>query len=81
MRPLENRGQPRGTQNHVLATPSHFVADPRSQKMSGPWFEMVSESKRIHVKLMIIPLGDIQEAFQELLKPDTTWVQAVAAFE
>jgi hypothetical protein len=29
----------------------------------------------------VIPLGDIQEAFQELLKPDTTWVQAVVAFE
>lgn len=42
------------------------------------------ESKRIHVKPMIsniIPLVDIQEAFQELLKPDTTWVQAVVTFE
>ena len=42
------------------------------------------ESKRIHVEPMIsnvIPLADIQEVFQELLKPDTTWVQAVVAFE
>ena len=42
------------------------------------------ESKKIHVEPMIsniIPLGDIQEAFQELLKPDTTWIQAVVAFD
>ena len=42
------------------------------------------ESKRIQVKPMIsnvIPLKDIQKAFQELLKPDTTWVQVVVAFE
>lgn len=29
----------------------------------------------------LIPLEDIQAAFQELLKPDTDWVQAVVAFE
>ena len=42
------------------------------------------ESRKIQVKPMIsnvIPLKDIQEAFQELLKPDTTWVQVVVAFE
>ena len=42
------------------------------------------ESKKIQVKPMIssvIPLRDIQKAFQELLKPDTTWGQVVVAFE
>ena len=42
------------------------------------------ESKKIQVEPIIsnvIPLEDIQKAFQELLKPDTTWVQAVVAFE
>ena len=28
----------------------------------------------------VIPLEDIQSAFQEILKPDTEWVQAVVAF-
>ena len=42
------------------------------------------ETKRIKVEPLIthiIPLNDIQYAFQELLKPDTGWVQAVVAFE
>ncbi len=39
---------------------------------------------RVQVQPMIsrvIPLEDIQAAFQELLKPDTDWVQAVVALE
>jgi len=42
------------------------------------------ESKKVQVKPMIsevIPLKDIQKAFQELLKPDTPWVQVVVGFE
>ena len=42
------------------------------------------ESGRIEVEPMIthiIPLRDIQEAFQELLKPDTSWIQAVVSFD
>ena len=42
------------------------------------------ESKRIKVEPLIthiVPLLDIQNAFQELLKQDTEWVQAVVAFE
>ena len=42
------------------------------------------ERRMIQVQPMIsklIPLEDIQSAFQELLRPDTDWVQAVVAFE
>lgn len=42
------------------------------------------ESKKVQVKPMIsevIPLRDIQKAFQELLKPETSWVQVVVGFE
>jgi 2-desacetyl-2-hydroxyethyl bacteriochlorophyllide A dehydrogenase len=42
------------------------------------------ESRRISVKPLIskiVSLGEIQEAFQELLKPNTGWVQVVVAFE
>lgn len=42
------------------------------------------ESKRIEVAPMIsniIPLEGIQEAFKELTKPDTSWIQAVVSFE
>jgi threonine dehydrogenase-like Zn-dependent dehydrogenase len=42
------------------------------------------ERRKVRVQPLIskvIPLEDIQAAFQELLKPDTNWVQAVVAFE
>jgi threonine dehydrogenase-like Zn-dependent dehydrogenase len=42
------------------------------------------EQRKVQVQPMIsklVPLGDIQAAFQELLKPDTDWVQAVVAIE
>ena len=42
------------------------------------------ESKKVDVEPLItniIPLEDIQEAFQELLKPDTSWIQTVVSFE
>jgi threonine dehydrogenase-like Zn-dependent dehydrogenase len=41
------------------------------------------ERRQVRVQPLIsqvIPLDDIQAAFQELLKPDTSWVQAVVAF-
>jgi threonine dehydrogenase-like Zn-dependent dehydrogenase len=54
--------------------------------LAGEWPMAMSllERRKIQVKPMIsklIPLDDIQEAFQELLKPDTDWIQAVVAFE
>jgi len=42
------------------------------------------ERRKIQVQPLIskvIPLDDIQIAFQELLRPETEWVQAVVAFE
>ena len=42
------------------------------------------ESKKVQVKPMIsevIPLKDIQQAFQELLNPDASWVQVVVGLE
>lgn len=42
------------------------------------------ERRKVQVQPLlskVIPLEDIQAAFQELLKPDTNWVQAVVAFE
>ena len=42
------------------------------------------ESKKIQAEPIIsnvVPLEDIQKAFQELLNPNTTWVQAVVAFQ
>jgi threonine dehydrogenase-like Zn-dependent dehydrogenase len=42
------------------------------------------ERRKVQVQPLIskvIPLDDIQAAFQELLRPDTDWVQAVVAFE
>jgi len=42
------------------------------------------ERRKVQVQPMIsklIALDDIQTAFQELLRPETTWVQAVVAFE
>ncbi len=42
------------------------------------------ERRKVEVQPLIskvIPLNDIQATFQELLKPDTNWVQAVVAFE
>lgn len=41
------------------------------------------ERRQVHVRPLIshlIPLTDIQAAFDELLRPDTEWVQAVVAF-
>jgi threonine dehydrogenase-like Zn-dependent dehydrogenase len=42
------------------------------------------ERRRVRVQPLIskvIPLEDIQAAFQELLRPGTEWVQAVVAFD
>ena len=42
------------------------------------------EQRKVQVQPMIsrlVPLDDIQAAFQELLKPDTDWVQAVVALD
>ena len=42
------------------------------------------EQRKVQVQPILstlVPLEDIQAAFQELLKPDTDWVQAVVAFE
>ena len=54
--------------------------------LAGEWPIVMSllERRKVQVQPMIsklIPLEDIQAAFQELLKPDTDWVQAVVAFE
>jgi (R,R)-butanediol dehydrogenase/meso-butanediol dehydrogenase/diacetyl reductase len=42
------------------------------------------ETEKVRVSSMIsevVPLSDIQSAFQELLNPDTSWVQAVVALD
>jgi 2-desacetyl-2-hydroxyethyl bacteriochlorophyllide A dehydrogenase len=54
--------------------------------LAGEWPMAMSmlERRKIQVQPMVsklIPLDDVQEAFQELLKPDTDWIQAVVAFE
>jgi (R,R)-butanediol dehydrogenase/meso-butanediol dehydrogenase/diacetyl reductase len=54
--------------------------------LAGEWPMAMSllERRKIQVQPLIsklIPLEDIQTAFQELLRPDTDWVQAVVAFE
>jgi (R,R)-butanediol dehydrogenase/meso-butanediol dehydrogenase/diacetyl reductase len=54
--------------------------------LAGEWPMAMSllERRKIQVQPVIsklIPLEDIQAAFQELLRPDTDWVQAIVAFE
>ncbi len=64
----------------ISRTQAESVISRLTMSISGNIAMWLLESKKIQVKPMIsnvIPLGDIQE----LLKPDTTWVQAVVAFE
>jgi threonine dehydrogenase-like Zn-dependent dehydrogenase len=54
--------------------------------LAGEWPMAMGllEHRKVHVHPMIsklIPLEDIQAAFQELLRPNTDWIQAVVTFE
>jgi threonine dehydrogenase-like Zn-dependent dehydrogenase len=54
--------------------------------LAGEWPMAMGllEHRKVHMHPMIsklIPLEDIQAAFQELLRPNTDWIQAVVTFE
>ncbi len=75
----------------VSCTPVDWVGREVEMKASygtlaGEWYIAMKllEKKKINVKPIIsnlAPLEDIQDVFQELLKPETPWIQAVVTFE